>query len=107
LGIALPPITYRDEATEAENVVSQILQQLKVEPVGDVQNFAIDEVYWGTRSPRVIFQANPTNQPQSARIRVAQRVLLRDLWTGEQLPQRGPQEIALNPYEVRIFEVIR
>ncbi len=107
LGISLPPFTYRDEATEAENVATQILKQLKVEPVGDIQNFAIDEVYWGTRAPRVIFQANPTNQPQSARIRVAQRALLRDLWTGEQLAQRGPQEIPLNPYEVRIFEVIR
>ncbi|MFX1541257.1 MAG: beta-galactosidase [Promethearchaeota archaeon] len=107
LGITLPPILNRDDSVEAENVVSQLLNHLKLEPVGDVQNPSVDEVYWGIRAPQVIFVLNPTNEPQSVSIKIAQRNLLRDGWTGEQLPQRGPQEIALNAYNFRIFEVVR
>jgi beta-galactosidase len=107
LAITLPPTLGREDAIDAESVVTQSLQHTKLEPVGDTKNPSVDEVYWGTRAPQVIFMVNPTKEPQSVSVKIAQRNLLRDGWTGEQLPQRGPQEIALNAYDYRIFEVIR
>lgn len=107
LAISLPPTTNRDDAIEGESVVIQSLKGLKLKPEGDVQNIWVDEIYWGVRAPNVIFVANPTNQPHSVRIQIAQRAQLRNAWTGEQLLQRGPQEIALSPYEISILEVLR
>jgi hypothetical protein len=40
-------------------------------------------------------------------VKIAKRAVIRDLWTGEQLPQKGPQEIELKAHEFRIFEVVR
>ncbi|MFX0169679.1 MAG: beta-galactosidase [Candidatus Hodarchaeota archaeon] len=107
LGITLPPTTDREGAVDAECVITQSVNHLKIQAEGDIQNPSVDEIYWGTRAPRVIFQANTTNQPQSVRVNIAQRAQLRNLWTGEQLTQRGPQEIALDPYETLLLEVIR
>ncbi len=107
LGIALPPITQREDATDVESVVKQALRHMKIPQVGDKNNPSVDEIFWGVRAPRVIFQVNATNQPQSVTLNVAQRALVRNLWTGEQLSQRGPQEIALKAHDFRIFEVIR
>jgi hypothetical protein len=107
LGITLPPTLNRDDATEAETIVSKSLKHLKLEPVGDGQNPSVDEIHWGTRAPNVIFQVNATNQPQSVTLKVAKRLIIRDLWTGEQLPQKGQQEIELKAHEFRLFEVIR
>ncbi|MFW9832127.1 MAG: beta-galactosidase [Candidatus Thorarchaeota archaeon] len=107
LGITLPPTLGREDAVEAHNVVTQTLKHLKLKPVGDRFNYSVDEIFYGVRGPSVIFQVNATNQPQSVTLQVAQRALIRDLWTGEQLPTRGPQEIALDPYDFRVFEVVR
>jgi hypothetical protein len=107
LGITLPPTTDREDAVDAECVVTQSLNHLKVEGVGDIQNPMVDEVYWGIRAPRVIFQVNATNQPQSVTVNIAKRAQLRNLWTGEQLPDKGPQEIALDPYQTLLWEVLR
>ena len=107
LGITLPPTTYREDAVDAECVVTQSLNHLRVEGVGDIQNPMVDEVYWGIRAPRVIFQVNATNQPQSVTVNIPQRAQLRNLWTGEQLPAKGPQEIALDPYQTLLWEVLR
>ena len=107
LGITLPPMSNRDDAHEAETVISKSLKHLKLPIVGDGKNPAVDEIYWGVRAPRVIFQVNATNQPQSVTLKVAKRAIVRNLWTGEQLAQKGPQEIALNAHELRIFGVVR
>ncbi len=107
LGITLPPTLNRDDAIEAETVISKALKHLKLPIVGDAQNPSVDEIYWGVRAPRVIFQVNATNQPQSVTLKVAKRAVVRNLWTGEQLPQKGPQEIALKAHDLRIFEVVR
>ncbi|MFX1565498.1 MAG: hypothetical protein ACFFCH_05865, partial [Promethearchaeota archaeon] len=103
----LPPTLDREDALDAETVITQSLKHLKLSAVGDGQNTSVDEVYWGTRAPRIIFQVNATNQPQSVSLMVAKRAVIRDLWTGEQLTQKGPQEIELKAHEFRIFEVVR
>jgi beta-galactosidase GanA len=107
LGITLPPTFNRDEASEAETVITKSLKHLDLSAVGDEHNSSVDEIHWGTRAPNVIFQVNATNQPQSVTLKVAKRLVIRDLWTGEQLPEKGPQEIELQAHELRIFEVIR
>ncbi len=107
LGITLPPTSNRDDAFEAETVITKSLKHLKLPVVGDDKNPAVDEIYWGVRAPKVIFQVNATNQPQSVTLKVAKRAVVRNLWTGEQLPQKGPQEIELNAHDLRIFEVVR
>jgi hypothetical protein len=107
LGITLPQTFDREDATDAEVVITSSLKHLKVSAVGDAQNSSVDEIYWGTRAPRVIFQVNATNQPQSVSLKVAKRAVIRDLWTGEQLTQKGPQEIELNAHDFRILEVVR
>ena len=107
MGVTFAPVTSRYDATEAEDVVSKIAQSLEVQPVGDLRAPDVDEVYWGVRAPRLIFLANSSNQPQSDGVQIAQRAQLRDGWTGEKLAKRGPQEIALQPFGIRILEVIR
>ena len=107
LGITLPPTLNRDEAMEAETVITNSLKHLNLSAIGDAQNPSVDEIHWGTRAPTVIFQVNATNQPQSVTLKVAKRLIIRDLWTGEQLPEKGPQEIELQAHELRIFEVVR
>jgi beta-galactosidase len=107
LGITLPPTSDRDDAIEAETVLTKSLKHLKLPVVGDAQNPSVDEIHWGVRAPNVIFQVNATNQPQSVTVKIAKRAVIRDLWTGEQLPQKGPQEIELKAHEFRIFEVVR
>ncbi|MFX1509530.1 MAG: beta-galactosidase [Promethearchaeota archaeon] len=107
LGITLPPTLDREDAIEAETALTKSLKHLNISAVGDARNSSVDEVYWGTRAPRIIFQVNATNQPQSVSLMVAKRAVIRDLWTGEQLTQKGPQEIALNAHDFRIFEVVR
>jgi beta-galactosidase len=107
LGITLPPIRNRDDAFEAETVITNSLKHLNLPTVGDPQNHSVDEIYWGVRGPQVIFQVNATNQPQSVTLKVAKRAVVRDLWTGEQLPQKGPQEIELMAHDLRLFEVVR
>lgn len=107
LGITLPPTYNRDDSIEAETVITKSLKHLKLSAVGDAQNPSVDEIHWGTRAPNIIFQVNATNQPQSVTLKIAKRLVVRDLWTGEQLPQKGPQEIELKPHDLRIFEVVR
>jgi beta-galactosidase len=107
LGVSFPPISNREDSIEAGEVVTQITQHLDLHPVGDIRAPAVDETYWGIRAPRIVFLANPTNQPQSVEVKIAQRARIRDAWTGEQLPQRGPQEVPLLPFATRILEVIR
>lgn len=107
LRIIFPPTTERHDAIDAEMVVDQTLQSLELKPVGDLRATFVDEVYWRTRGPRAIFLANPSNQPLSVEVQVAQRAILRDAWTGEQLSGRGPQEVELLPYATRILEVAR
>jgi beta-galactosidase GanA len=107
LGITLPPTSNRDDAIEAETVMTKSLKHLKLPVVGDAQNPSVDEIHWGVRAPNVIFQVNATNQPQSVTLKIAKLAVIRDLWTGEQLPRKGPQEIELKAHEFRIFEVVR
>jgi hypothetical protein len=87
--------------------MTKSLKHLKLPVVGDAQNPSVDEIHWGVRAPNVIFQVNATNQPQSVTLKIAKQAVIRDLWTGEQLPRKGPQEIELKAHEFRIFEVVR
>jgi hypothetical protein len=107
LAVAFPPTTRRDEATDAERIVTQALQPLQLSPVGDLRAPLVDEAHWGTRAPSVVFLANSSNQPQSAEVQVPQRLRLRDAWTGELLSDRGTQEVELQPYQIEILEVVR
>ena len=107
LGAAFPLTTRRDEATDAERIVTQALQPLQLSPVGDLRAPLVDETHWGTRAPSVVFLANSSNQPQSVEVQVPQRFHLRDAWTGEMMADRGVQEVELLPYQAKILEVVR
>ncbi|MFX1475547.1 MAG: hypothetical protein ACFFCO_08760, partial [Promethearchaeota archaeon] len=107
LGIAFPLINYRGDAGEIGDMVSYLLQQFNQQPQGDTKSPSVDEVFLGLRSARVVFLSNSTNQPQSVGIQVPQRIKLRDAWTGEELAGRGPRELPLPPYDIRILELVR
>lgn len=107
MGVAFPPTTRRDEATDAERLVTQALQPLQLTPVGDLRAPLVDEAHWGTRAPSVIFLANSSNQPSSVEVQAPQRFRLRDAWTGALLADRGAQEVELLAYQAKILEVVR
>jgi beta-galactosidase len=107
LGVAFPPTTRRDEATDAERIVTQALQPLQLASVGDLRAPLVDEAYWGARTPSVVFAANSSNQPTSVTVQVPQRLRIREAWTGELLADRGTQEVELLPHQVKILEVVR
>jgi hypothetical protein len=107
LGISFPLIDNRDDAVEIGEMLTYILQQFSQHPQGDTKSPSVDEVFLGIRGTRIIFLSNSTNQPQSVGLQVSQRIRFQDAWTGEQLVGRGPREMSLPPFGIRILEVSR
>jgi len=105
LAVSIPPVTGREDAAEAGDLIGKVASWVGLQPLGDPRSPLVDETYWGRRGTRVIFLANPTNQPQSVSVKVSQRAVLRDAWTGEEMPGRGPREMPLQPHQIRILEV--